>query len=92
VVKGDLRGVGDYVVWICRVDMIDGGHVVFRKRYSEFEALRNQLAATFPRAASSLPPLPPKSVICALYLECATGSDSRQTSSARRFWKRGGLV
>ena len=34
------------------------------KRYSEFEALRVELASTFPRAGSSLPALPPKSVFC----------------------------
>ena len=34
------------------------------KRYSEFEALRQELASTFPRAGSSLPLLPPKSVFC----------------------------
>ena len=33
-------------------------------RYSEFEDLRKKLVKTFPHAAGSLTPLPPKSVVC----------------------------
>lgn len=33
-------------------------------RFSEFDELRQKLVKTFPYAAGSLPPLPPKSVIC----------------------------
>jgi hypothetical protein len=36
--------------------------IVFR--YSEFEDLRKKLVRTFPHAAGSLPPLPPKSIVC----------------------------
>ena len=37
------------------------------KRYSEFEGLRLELASTFPRAGSSLPCLPAKSVFCEFF-------------------------
>jgi hypothetical protein len=33
-------------------------------RYSEFDDLRQKLAATFPHAGQAMPPLPPKSVVC----------------------------
>ena len=33
-------------------------------RYSEFDDLRQSLAATFPNAGQAMPALPPKSVIC----------------------------
>jgi hypothetical protein len=62
IVSGNVKGVGDYVVWNCRVETLDGGCVNLHKRYSEFEVLRNELASTFPRAGSSLPGLPPKSI------------------------------
>jgi len=35
-----------------------------RCRYSEFEALRAKLTMTFPKSGTSLPLLPPKSLIC----------------------------
>jgi hypothetical protein len=34
-----------------------------RKRYSEFDDLRQKLIQTFPYSEGALPPLPPKSVI-----------------------------
>ena len=63
VVAGTIRGVGDYVVWLCHVDTLDGGTIVLRKRYSEFETLRAELALTFRATGPSLPVLPPKSVL-----------------------------
>jgi len=63
LVAGNITGVGSYVVWICKVFTLDGGSMIIRKRYSEFEALRERLALTFPKSGSSLPPLPPKSLI-----------------------------
>lgn len=33
-------------------------------RYSEFESLHHKLVTTFPHAVGSIPPLPPKSVVC----------------------------
>lgn len=63
LVAGTVRGVGDYVVWTCCVDTLDGGTIVLRKRYSEFVTLREELAATFPRSVGSLPTLPPKSLL-----------------------------
>lgn len=62
-IEGDVPGVGGYIVWLVKVQTLDGGgSIVLRKRYSEFEALRTQLAATFPRAGEALPNLPAKSV------------------------------
>lgn len=38
--------------------------MTFRKRYSEFDELRDKLVKAFPQSTnSSLPPLPPKSAI-----------------------------
>lgn len=34
-----------------------------RKRYSEFDDLRNKLLQTFPNSEAAMPPLPPKSAI-----------------------------
>ncbi|KAL1967180.1 hypothetical protein VTN77DRAFT_3471 [Rasamsonia byssochlamydoides] len=62
VVQG-MTGVGAYVVWICKIEMLEGGPMIIRMRYSEFDELRNLLLAAFPHAKSALPPLPPKSVL-----------------------------
>ncbi|OJJ88789.1 uncharacterized protein ASPGLDRAFT_42389 [Aspergillus glaucus CBS 516.65] len=56
-------GVGDYVVWHCRIQTLDGGPIVIRMRYSEFDTLRRQLLLAFPHAKNALPALPPKSVL-----------------------------
>lgn len=40
--------------------------LIFNFRYSEFDELRQRLAAAFPRARNALPSLPPKSVFCTL--------------------------
>lgn len=64
IVKGSATGIGAYVVWICRVETLDGSPLTIRKRYSEFDELRNKLAVAFPQTSNtSLPPLPPKSAI-----------------------------
>lgn len=34
------------------------------KRYSDFDDLRQKLVKTFPHSVASMPPLPPKSVVC----------------------------
>lgn len=62
IISGNFKGVGDYVVWIFRVETLEGGSMLIRKRYSEFQSLRCKLATTFPRSGSSLPALPPKSI------------------------------
>ncbi|KAK2761843.1 PX domain-containing protein ypt35 [Onygenales sp. PD_12] len=62
IVKG-RSGIGAYVVWICRIQTLDGGPMVIRMRYSEFDDLRAKLRAAFPYAKSALPQLPPKSAI-----------------------------
>ncbi|KAJ5085471.1 hypothetical protein N7532_010242 [Penicillium argentinense] len=61
VVQGKT-GVGAYVVWNCVVQTLDGGPIVVRMRYSEFDDLRQRLVSSFPHARSALPALPPKSV------------------------------
>jgi hypothetical protein len=33
-------------------------------RYSEFDTLRQRLAATFPKSGQAMPALPPKSAFC----------------------------
>jgi len=64
VVRGNPTGIGAYVVWNCNVQTLDGGPMTIRKRYSEFDQLRNRLLQAFPQSTrTSLPPLPPKSAI-----------------------------
>lgn len=64
VVQGNSIGIGAYVVWICKVETLDGSPMVIRKRYSEFDDLRNRLLKAFPDSTiQSLPPLPPKSAV-----------------------------
>ncbi|KAL9578353.1 MAG: hypothetical protein Q9212_005772 [Teloschistes hypoglaucus] len=60
LVSGNIPSVGDYVVWDCRIEMLHGGSMIIRKRYSEFEDLRSRLLATFPNAGKALPPIPEK--------------------------------
>ncbi|CAG7924374.1 unnamed protein product [Penicillium olsonii] len=62
VVRG-MTGVGSYVVWNCTIQTLDGGPIVIRMRYSEFDDLRQRLVASFPHARNALPALPPKSVL-----------------------------
>lgn len=63
IIKG-RHTVGAYVVWNCKVQTLDGGPMIIRKRYSEFDDLRRKLVVAFPQSTrSSLPPLPPKSAI-----------------------------
>ncbi|KAL2009626.1 hypothetical protein VTN00DRAFT_5433 [Thermoascus crustaceus] len=62
VVQGK-SGVGAYVVWNCKIETLDGGPMIIRLRYSEFDDLRQKLLAAFPHAKNALPPLPPKSVL-----------------------------
>lgn len=62
IVRGGAAGIGAYVVWNCTVQTLDGGPMVIRKRYSEFDQLREQLGKAFPQSThDSLPLLPPKS-------------------------------
>ena len=64
IVRGNPTGLGAYVVWNCKVQTLDGGPMTIRKRYSEFEELRQKLLKAFPQSTKkSLPPLPPKSAI-----------------------------
>lgn len=64
IVKGSSVAIGAYVVWICKVETLDGSPMIIRKRYSEFDELRNNLLRAFPDSTNtSLPPLPPKSAI-----------------------------
>ena len=64
VIQGNSVGIGAYVVWICEVETLDGNPMTIRKRYSEFDDLRNRLLKAFPDSTdTSLPPLPPKSAI-----------------------------
>ncbi|KAJ5780806.1 hypothetical protein N7457_005966 [Penicillium paradoxum] len=63
IVRG-MTGVGSYVVWNCTIQTLDGGPIVIRMRYSEFDDLRRRLISSFPHARNALPALPPKSVIC----------------------------
>ncbi|KAL6248911.1 hypothetical protein RBB50_003974 [Rhinocladiella similis] len=63
IVQG-TTGIGSYVVWNCKVQTLDGGPMIIRKRYSEFDELRSRLIKEFIHSTkSSLPPLPPKSAI-----------------------------
>jgi len=63
LVNGNRTGLGAYVVWNCKVQTLDGGPMIIRKRYSEFDQLRANLLATFPSSKNSMPALPPKSIV-----------------------------
>ena len=64
IVSGNVPSVGSFVVWHCKIDTLDGGSLVIRKRYSEFYELRQKLLVTFPNSSGATPPFPPKSMIC----------------------------
>ena len=66
IVSGSVPSVGSFVVWHCKIDTLDGGSMILRKRYSEFHELRQKLLMTFPKSEGAMPPFPPKSVICEL--------------------------
>jgi hypothetical protein len=42
---------------------LQGSSFRIRKRFSEFDGLRDRLLQTFPNSTAAMPPLPPKSVI-----------------------------
>jgi PX domain len=52
----------DSFVWYANEDY-QGSVITLNKRYSEFEALRENLVQSFPLAQKALPKLPPKSVL-----------------------------
>jgi len=56
-------GIGAYVVWLCTVSTLKGGHMTINKRYSEFDRLHEILVKSFPHAAASIPELPRKSIV-----------------------------
>ncbi|KAL8338656.1 hypothetical protein RB598_007130 [Gaeumannomyces tritici] len=58
VVNGSATNIGAFVVWNIR-----GSYMNIRKRYSEFDDLREKLMITFPNFEAAVPALPPKSVI-----------------------------
>ncbi|KAG6004621.1 hypothetical protein E4U21_000897 [Claviceps maximensis] len=63
VVNGGATTVGAFVVWNVRVETLNRSYMNIRKRYSEFDDLRNKLIKTFPNFEAAVPPLPPKSLI-----------------------------
>ncbi|KAI0203530.1 Phox-like protein [Astrocystis sublimbata] len=63
VVNGSAMNIGAFVVWNIRVEMLSGGSMNIRKRYSEFDDLRWRLMRTFPGFEAAVPELPPKSLI-----------------------------
>jgi len=63
IINGSRTGIGAFVVWNITVDTLRGGSMRIRKRYSEFDDLRDKLLQTFPNSKAAMPPLPPKSVI-----------------------------
>ncbi|GJN70115.1 sorting nexin-like protein [Purpureocillium lilacinum] len=63
VVNGSATNIGAFVVWIVRVETLNGSYMNIRKRYSEFDDLRRRLMQSFPGFGAAVPELPPKSVI-----------------------------
>lgn len=63
VVNENRTGIGAFIVWNITVETLRGSSFRIRKRFSEFDALRNKLLLTFPNSQAAMPPLPPKSVI-----------------------------
>ncbi|KXX82235.1 PX domain-containing protein YPT35 [Madurella mycetomatis] len=63
MVNGSTTNIGAFVVWIIRVETLNGSYMNIRKRYSEFDDLRRRLVQTFPSFEAAVPVLPPKSVL-----------------------------
>ncbi|KAM7206944.1 Phox homologous domain containing protein [Rhypophila sp. PSN 637] len=63
LVNGSATNIGAFVVWNIRVETLNGSYMNIRKRYSEFDDLRQRLVQTFPNFEAAVPALPPKSVI-----------------------------
>ncbi|KAM0575182.1 hypothetical protein ACHAQF_004651 [Verticillium nonalfalfae] len=63
VINGSATNIGAFVVWNIKVETLRGSYMNIRKRYSEFDDLREKLMMTFPHFEAAVPPLPPKSVI-----------------------------
>ncbi|KAK4629703.1 PX domain-containing protein [Fulvia fulva] len=63
VVVSGPTGIGAYVVWHCTVSTLKGGDLSIRKRYSEFDRLREDLVRAFRHAEAMIPELPRKSVV-----------------------------
>ncbi|GAB1310050.1 PX domain-containing protein ypt35 [Madurella fahalii] len=63
LVNGSATNIGAFVVWIIRVETLNGSYMNIRKRYSEFDDLRRRLVQTFPNFEAAVPVLPPKSVL-----------------------------
>lgn len=63
VIVTGATGIGAYVVWQCTVSTLKGGDMQIRKRYSEFDQLRQDLIRAFPHADAMIPSLPRKSVV-----------------------------
>ncbi|KAF6827683.1 PX domain-containing protein YPT35 [Colletotrichum musicola] len=66
IVNGSATNIGAFVVWNIRVETLQtgqGSYMNIRKRYSEFDDLREKLVKSFPNFEAAVPPLPPKSVI-----------------------------
>ncbi|KAH0291189.1 PX-domain-containing protein, partial [Aureobasidium sp. EXF-3399] len=63
VVVGGSTGIGAYVVWNCTIETFKGGSITLRKRYSEFDTLRQHLVRAFPLSEASIPELPRKSLV-----------------------------
>ncbi|KAL2143564.1 hypothetical protein VTI28DRAFT_10350 [Corynascus sepedonium] len=63
MVNGSTTNIGAFVVWIIKVETLNGARINIRKRYSEFDDLRRRLVQTFPGFEAAVPALPPKSVL-----------------------------
>jgi hypothetical protein len=63
-------------LWLTISRHVQGGPIVVRMRYSEFDDLRQRLVSSFPHAKSALPALPPKSVLCKLPPLACTANQS----------------
>ncbi|KAK4155549.1 Phox homologous domain-containing protein [Chaetomidium leptoderma] len=63
LVNGSTTNIGAFVVWNIRVEALNGSRMNIRKRYSEFDDLRQRLVQTFPNFEAAVPALPPKSVL-----------------------------
>lgn len=79
IINESRTNIGAFVTWNITVETLQvstqpalvprwrltrqGGSLRVRKRYSEFDDLKERLLQTFPNSRASMPPLPPKSLI-----------------------------
>ncbi|GME78445.1 unnamed protein product [[Candida] boidinii] len=62
IIKGNVSGGSQYVIWTIEFDTVNGSKIITRRRYSEFEELRAKLMKKYSKMFS-IPELPGKTYL-----------------------------